>query len=308
MAGDPRELYSGDAPAGELPEGPVPVLVHALQGSVDAGHAGALLAEHLTTKLTNRRLVTFDVDALLDYRSRRPVMTYEDGAWTTYDEPELVLDLLRDDDGQAMLLLHGLEPDLKWEAFIRAVIGLVEQFGVQTTVGVHGIPMGVPHTRPITVTAHGTRPELVADYPNYISSVRVPGSASALLEYRLGRAGHDGLGFAAHVPHYLAQSDYPQAAAGLLRQITRVTGLGLPVGDLEADGLRIQSEIDRQVNASEEVSAVVRALEEQFDSFAEATGDESLGTPVPDADEVPSADEIAARFAQYLAGQDGDKG
>src|SRR5699024_7532165 len=86
MAGDPRELYTREAHIPDLPEEPVPVLVHALQGSVDAGHAGGLLAEHLTTKLTNRRVATFDIDALLDYRSRRPVMTYEDGAWTTYDE------------------------------------------------------------------------------------------------------------------------------------------------------------------------------------------------------------------------------
>lgn len=308
MAADPRTLYTREVEVPDLPVEQVPVLVHALQGSVDAGHAGSLLAEHLTAKLTTRRVATFDLDTLLDYRSRRPVMTYEEGAWTDYDEPELVLDLLRDDDGQALLLLHGLEPDLRWEAFISAVTQLITDFGVQTTVGVHGIPMGVPHTRPITVTAHATRSELVADYPNYISSVRVPGSVSALLEFRLGRAGHDALGFAAHVPHYLAQSDYPQAAAELLRQISRATDLQLPLGDLEADGLRIQTEIDRQVSASEEVAAVVRALEEQFDSYAEATGHDALGTPVQQPDEVPSAEEIAARFSEYLAGQDNDKG
>ncbi|HLS25545.1 MAG TPA: PAC2 family protein [Beutenbergiaceae bacterium] len=307
MAADPRALYTTEVEFSDLPVRRVPVLVHALQGSVDAGNAGALLAEHLTTKLTRRRVVTFDVDALLDYRSRRPVMTYEDGAWTGYEEPSLALDLVRDDDGQALLLLHGLEPDLRWEQFIEAVIGLIDDFDVQTTVGVHGIPMGVPHTRPITFTAHATRPELVEDYPNYISSVRVPGSASALLEYRLGQNGHDALGFAAHVPHYLAQSDYPQAAAELLRQISRVTGLQLPIGDLEAEGVRIQTEIDRQVSASEEVAAVVRALEEQFDSFAEATGDDALRPPVQHPDDVPSAEEIAAKFSEYLAGQDNDK-
>lgn len=303
---DPQQLYT---PVTEPPtSGDVAVLVHAMQGSIDAGHAGGLLVDHLTGKLERTRVGSFDVDALLDYRSRRPSMTYEEGAWTEYDEPYLAVDLLRDDEGQQMLLLHGLEPDLHWEAFIGAVTGLIETHGVRTTVGVHGIPMGVPHTRPITVTAHGTRPELVADYPNYIGSVRVPGSAAALLEFRLGRAGHDAMGFAAHVPHYLAQADYPQAAAELLRQISRVTDLKLPVGDLEEEGLRVQAEIDRQVAASEEVVAVVRALEEQFDSLAEATGDESLGTPVDADDDVPSADEIAARFSAYLAGQDGGKG
>ena len=40
--------------------------------------------------------------------------------------------------------------------------------------------------------------------------LRVPSSAQALLELRLGEWGHDALGFVAHVPHYLAQLDYPQ--------------------------------------------------------------------------------------------------
>ncbi|HLS13235.1 MAG TPA: PAC2 family protein [Beutenbergiaceae bacterium] len=306
MAGDPRELYRHEVPEPALPEGQVPILVHALQGSVDAGHAGALLATHLTSSLSVRRVATFDIDVLLDYRSRRPAMRYEDGAWRSYEAPELVVDLMHDDDGTALLLLHGLEPDLQWERFVSAVGDLIRSYGVQTTVGVHGIPMGVPHTRPVTVTAHGTRPELVEDYPGYISAVRVPGSAAALLEYRLGQDDQDALGFAAHVPHYLAQSDYPQAAAELVRQVMRVTGLKLPVGDLEADGQRIQAEIDRQVAASEEVGQVVSALEEQFDSFAEAAGSPVPGTPETGSEDLPSADEIAAQFEAYLAGKDGD--
>src|SRR5699024_3182296 len=95
----------------------VPVLVHALQGAFDAGHAGEQAAEHLTTTLGGERVATFDIDSLLDYRARRPAMTFENGAFTDYDRPELVVDLLRDDEGVPLLLLHGPEPDLQWEGF-----------------------------------------------------------------------------------------------------------------------------------------------------------------------------------------------
>ncbi|HLS62818.1 MAG TPA: PAC2 family protein [Ruania sp.] len=303
---DPRELYrwAEDAPAPD--EGGVPVLVHALQGSMDAGNAGGLLAQHLTSKLPSTRVLSFDMDELLDYRSRRPAMTFKDGAWTSYDEPELVLDLVRDDDGAPLLLLHGLEPDLRWEQFVAAVQSVVEEFDVRLTIGVHGIPMGVPHTRPMTVTAHATRPELIEAHPNYFSTVQVPASAAALLELRLGRRGRDAMGFAANVPHYLAQADYPQAAAELVRQVARAGELSLPVGDLEAAGARVRGEIDRQVGESEEVTAVVAALERQFDQFSAAAEDQgrSLG-PTP-LDELPSADELGAQLEAFLAGQDGD--
>lgn len=306
MTRDPRELYTRTSGATGLRDGEVPVLVHALQGTIDAGHAGRLVARHLTTKLTTERLIDFDVDALLDYRSRRPTMTFDAGAWQSYDEPELVIDLLRDDEGAPLLLMHGLEPDLYWERFVAAVRTVIEDFGVTTTIGVHGIPMGVPHTRPVTVTAHATRGELIAAHPNFFSAVQVPASAAALLELRLGQEGRDALGFAANVPHYLAQNEYPQAAAELVRQISRTTGLSLPLGDLEAAGAKVLAEIDRQVEGSEEVSAVVHALEVQFDSFAEATGHDQRASLLARSEELPSADELGAQFEAYLAGQDSD--
>ena len=49
----------------------------------------------------------------------------------------------------------------------------------------------------------------------------MPASAQALLEIRLGEWGHDALGFVAHIPHYLAQMDYPQAALVAARAASR---------------------------------------------------------------------------------------
>lgn len=287
----------------------VPVLVHTLHGMIDAGRAGSLVAEHLLSRLRIERVVTFDVDQLVDYRGRRPAMTFESTGWTAYDTPQVTIDLVRDATGESFLLLHGVEPDLQWERFTAAVIEIVERFGVQTTIGVHGIPMGVPHTRPTTVTAHATRPDLVADHPAFFGTVQVPGSAAALLELRLGERGHDALGFAANVPHYLAAMEYPQAAAELVRQISRRTGLTLPVGELEAAAHEVAVAIDRQVAESEEVRSVVSALEQQYDAFARAAERSSLlAEPSP----MPSAEEIGAEFEAFLAeqsrGEDPDRG
>lgn len=303
----PEDLYRLEA--AEPAAHGVPVLVHTMQGMIDAGRAGGLVADHLLGSLRAERVVTFAVDQLVDYRGRRPVMTFESTGWTGYDAPELAVDLVRDATGAPFLLLHGVEPDLQWERFSSAVIELVERFGVRTTIGVHGIPMGVPHSRPTTVTAHGTRPDLVFDHPSFVGTVQVPGSAAALLEFRLGQRGHDALGFAANVPHYLAQTEYPQAAAELVRQISRRAGLTIPVGELEAAAHEVGAAVDRQVAESEEVRAVVSALEQQFDAFARAPERANLlGEPRP----LPTAEEIGAEFEAFLAeearGDDGDAG
>lgn len=297
----PHELYTVEHDvATELSAtSGAPVLLHVLRGFIDAGGAAELVAEHLLERFPSRRLVTFDADQLLDYRARRPMMTFDVSRWRDYDAPELVVDVLQDAEGTPFLLLHGLEPDVQWERFAAAVREVVERFGVSLTVGLNGIPMGVPHTRPVSVTAHGTRPELV-DSKGWFGTVQVPASIGSVLEYRLGRWGHDAVGFAVHVPHYLAGSGFPPAAVAGLRQIEDVTGLALDARALEPAARQALAAVERQVSGSEEVATVVHALEEQYDALAQSLGRTSL---LADSAGLPTADEIGAELERYLAQQ-----
>jgi predicted ATP-grasp superfamily ATP-dependent carboligase len=275
-------------------------MLYYLDGFIDAGAAGRLLATHLMSSLEHEQVARFDIDSLLDYRSRRPIMTFAKDHWEDYDAPELVLSQLRDSSGKPFLLLAGLEPDREWEAFTAAVRQLTAQLGVKLAVSFHGIPMSVPHTRQLGVTAHATQPGLVEGHRPFVDKLQVPGSAAALLEYRLGIEGRAAVGFAVHVPHYLAQAAYPAAAATLLESVQRATGLTLPGDALREAARRTDLEIARQVEGSAEVAEVVQALEQQYDAF---TADrENLMT----ADEqVPTAEELGAQFEQFLAEQQG---
>ncbi|GLW82065.1 proteasome assembly chaperone family protein [Actinokineospora globicatena] len=299
MAVDPAELFEVDS---DVPDLTGSVLLHHFSGFVDAGAAGSTLVEHLLELHEHRVIARFDIDDLIDYRARRPVMTYDTDRWQDYDTPELVVHLLHDAAGTPFLLLTGPEPDRRWEAVVAAVQSLVERWGVRLAVGAHGIPMGVPHTRDLTVISHATRPELVADKSPF-NRVQVPGNLSALLEFRLGQAGHDAMGFAAYVPHYLAQSTYPAASLGLLESIITATDLVIRTDGLRETARRADTEIARQVAESTEVSEVVAALERQYDAYAES----SQSLLVPDGEPLPSADELGAEFERFLADQPRDQ-
>ena len=300
LHGEPTRPASGDQP----PAGPV--LLHALTGFIDAGQAGALASAHLLETMEHRPIATFDVDQLLDYRSRRPPMLFVADHWETYQDPSLVLHELTDPAGAKFLLLEGAEPDVQWERFIAAVQGLVDSFDVRLTIGVHGIPMGVPHTRPTSVTAHATRTDLVAGRDAWVGTVQVPGSVINLLELRLGQAGRDAMGFAVHVPHYLAQSDYPDAAAALLENVAATTDLTLPTADLHAAAEANRRELDEQIQGSAEVAAVVQALEQQYDSYVESRGGDAPGDEqslLAGRRGFPTADELGAELERFLADQ-----
>src|SRR5205085_11904083 len=90
MQRNPEELYElGPAAPGSSD---VPML-HYLEGFIDAGNAGRLLAEHLMRNFPHEIVARFDVDRLIDYRSRRPLMTYDNSRWESYEPPELALHL-----------------------------------------------------------------------------------------------------------------------------------------------------------------------------------------------------------------------
>ena len=277
------------------------VLVHDLGGDFDAASAATLAGAHLLSALPHEVVARFDVDSLVDYRARRPRMTFNSDRYESFAAPELELYAVEDDAGETFLLLHGAEPDYAWERFIAAVAHLVERLGVTSVVALQSIPMPVPHTRPVTVTAHATRRQLIEPYPVYWGEMRIPGSVSALLELRLGEAGVDALGVAAHVPHYLAQATYPAASLTLLEHLERLTGLRLPTEPLREAAEANRTEIDEQIARSADNTAVVAALEQQYDSFTAAReGSNLLGA----AGEVPSADELGAEFERFLADQD----
>jgi len=279
------------------------VLVHALTGFVDAGQAGRLAVAHLLENLEHRVVATFDIDQLLDYRSRRPVMTFDQDRWASYEQPELVLYEVDDRAGTRFLLLTGPEPDLLWERFSDSVRELVERFAVGLTVGLGAAPMAVPHTRPSAVTAHATRRELISGYHRWFNTMQMPGHAGALVELRLGEAGHDAMGFVVHVPHYLARHEYPESARGLLEHLARSSGLNLPVDALLPAAQRVLAEVNEQVARSPESMSVVASLEAQFDAVTGSP--DRLPLAALDAEALPSGDEIAAEFEAYLAEHDG---
>ncbi|OBH27978.1 proteasome protein [Mycobacterium sp. E1715] len=293
-------MYELELPAPQLStsDGRGPVLVHALEGFSDAGHAIRLASSHLKAALDTELVASFAIDELLDYRSRRPLMTFKTDHFTNYDEPELSLYALRDTIGTPFLLLAGMEPDLKWERFITAVRLLAERLSVRQTIGLGTVPMAVPHTRPITMTAHSNNPELIAEFTPWISEIQVPGSASNLLEYRMAQHGHEVVGYTVHVPHYLTQTDYPAAAEALLEQVAKIASLELPLTALTEAAAVIRTKIDEQVEASAEVAQVVTALERQYDAFIDAQENRSLLTRDED---LPSGDELGAEFERFLA-------
>jgi hypothetical protein len=272
-----------------------PVLIHAFDGYLAAGGAPRIAADHL---MTGRGQVvhSFEVDRYIDYRARRPVISFSQDHYQEYADPRLDVVLEHDAVGAPYFVLSGPEPDYAWETFVDELQDVVQSNGITITLGLGAVPMGVPHTRPSVITTHATRPELIDRVNLWLPELQVPGSAQALIEYRFGQRGLDAAGYVVHVPHYVAQVEYPPGAVALLDAIVDRTGLQLDYERLKAAQEATMADISAQI-AEQDSGDVLSGLEQQYDAFARGAAQSLLA----EESSIPSGEELADQFERYLA-------
>jgi predicted ATP-grasp superfamily ATP-dependent carboligase len=271
-----------------------PVLVVSLDGWIDAGFAAATAAAHLVSQLDPTVVARFDVDVLVDHRSRRPITHLVEGVNTGLTWPRLELRHGKDADGRDVLLLIGSEPDVRWRAFCEQVVALVADLGVHLVVGLGAFPAPVPHTRTLRLASTATTPELAARLP-VRATLDVPAGVQAAIERACADANLPAIGIWAQVPHYLVNMTYPAASAALVDGLADLAGLRLDSTPLHEAAGALRTRVDELVAANSEHVEMVRALE--------ANHDRELGEDGMPTGPLPSGDELAAEIERFLREQ-----
>lgn len=273
-------------------------LVVTLGSFADAGHVQKLVDDHVLNSLTNHRLGSFDADQVVDYRGNRPRILFSVNTFTGYEEPEFVLHEVTDAKGEDFLLLTGPEPDLQWARMAKAVEHIVVTHGIETVAVIQSMPMPVPHSRPLHVTWWASRPELVSGHTSVFGNIQMGTAFPLMLAHKLGESGHDAVGFSVHVPHYLGDHDFPDAAISAIEALHEATGLDIPTIQLEVAASLVRSQIQQQIEGSEELTLHVEQLEEGYDEFSRQREIQAA------AEDLPSADEIGEAAEDFLRSLD----
>jgi proteasome assembly chaperone (PAC2) family protein len=271
------------------------VLVVALEGWVDAGLAAGTAVASLLAAMPKEVLATFDDDALIDFRARRPTLRIVNGVDTELRWATIQLMTATNRTGRSVLTLAGPEPDMRWHGFVSEVVQLASRLGVELVVGLGAFPAPVPHTRPVRLVGTSTEAELAAKIGFLPASIDVPSGVQGALEFAFGEAKIPAVGLWARVPHYAAAMPYPAASAALLDGLARIAELEVDTSPLHAAAAATHQQIEQLIAQSDEHSALVRQLEAQQDReeglAATAFGD------------LPSGDELAAELERFLRGQ-----
>ncbi len=269
-----------------------PVLLVALEGWIDAGMVGATAMSTILDTTESSLVASFDTDALLDHRARRPVMSLDEGHIERLTWPSIELRATVDEAGRHVLLLVGAEPDHVWGRFSTAVLELATTLDVQMVIGVGAYPAPVPHTRPTRLALTSPSTEVMESFTGFFrGTVDVPAGIQAAIEVAANEAGIQAMGLWAQVPHYISAMPYPAGSIAIIEGIARVSNLVFPAGELAIEAASARERLDELIAGNEQHEAMVRQLEELVDS--EVPMDTGLGP-------LPTADELAAELQAFL--------
>ena len=269
-----------------------PVLIIAMDGWVDAAAAATTAANQIVED--GEQIATFDMDLLIDYRARRPVLDIVDG-----DLKSLAWSERRDDEfgrvnavgERDLVVLTGAEPDFRWRELSDAVYELCVRLGIVESVTLGSLGLAVPHTRPTQITATASRPEVLGpDDQRTEGLLRVPAAAVSVIEMNLRDHGIPTVGFFAQTPHYVTAT-YAPAVLALIERLGRHLGVTLPAGSLAGEAASQREQLDRIVEQRPEIKEYVERLEAAFQPGWS----------------IPSADELGAEIERFLRRQ-GDEG
>ena len=279
------ELHGGPEVTG------APLLV-GLDGWIDAGFAAGSAIATILEGRDAHTLATFDADALLDHRSRRPIMHIVDGVNTGITWPSIEVRVVHDLRDRPVVLLVGAEPDHRWHAFTDAVIDVHDDLGLDGIYALGAYPAPVPHTRPTRVISTSVDPSLRDRFGSVEGHIDVPAGIASVIEIAASTAGIDAATFWAQVPHYAAGMANPAAALALIEALRTNLDLELPLGTLVDDSRTNRTHLDELVANNDEHVAMVRALESDYDAT------------VIVEDPLPMGDDIVAELEQFLREQD----
>jgi hypothetical protein len=266
------------------------VALCAFEGWNDAAEAASGVVTHLGIEWESKPLAAIDPDDYYDFQVNRPVIEVVDGHAERLEWPTTRLSLARCEAtglDRDVVLVHGVEPNMRWRGFTDELISGFRELGVQLVVLIGALLADSPHTRPVPVQVSGSDTTVLSEVSSESTDYKGSSGIVGVLQYSLGDAETPipAVSLWASVPHYVATAPSPKATLALLRAVEDVLDAPLPVGDLEEESRAWQHGVEELAQQDSDVADYVRTLEEAKDA-----------TDLPEA----SGDAIAREFERYL--------
>jgi proteasome assembly chaperone (PAC2) family protein len=279
----------------DRPELARPIMVAAFRGWNDGAQAASLAAGYLAKTWGAERFAEVDPENFFDFQATRPHVSLEEGLTRRIDWPETAFYHARPAGlDRDVVLLLGIEPNLRWRTFTELVVGLARDLGIELLITLGALLADVPHTRSAPVTGSASDKELVERLGLSASRYEGPTGIVGVIHDVCGQSGIPSASLWAAVPHYVSLTPSPRGALALCERLGSVLGIEIEVDELEEAARNYEEQVSEAVASDEETAAYVDELERRSDQLEDAT-------------ELPSGDALAAELTRFLKERDDEE-
>ena len=270
------------------PELERPVLLAAFRGWNDGAQAASLAAGYLAKTWGAEQFAEVDPEDFFDFQATRPHVSLEDGLTRRIDWPETGFYHARPEGlDRDIVLLLGIEPNLRWRTFTELVVGLARDLRIELVITLGALLADVPHTRSAPVTGSATDSELVERLGLSASRYEGPTGIVGVLHDACRQSEIPSASLWAAVPHYVSLTPSPRGALALCERLGALIGVQVEADELEEAAHTYEEQVSEAVASDEETAAYVDELERRADQLEETT-------------DLPSGDALAAELTRFL--------
>jgi predicted ATP-grasp superfamily ATP-dependent carboligase len=272
-----------------------PLLITAFRGWNDGGQGASLAAGYLARLWDAELIADVDPEEFFDFQATRPHVKLVEGLTRQIDWPETSFYHARlEGFDRDVVLLLGVEPNLRWRAFTKLVVDFASELGVELVVSLGSLLADVPHTRPAPVTGSASDAELVERLGLQASRYEGPTGIVGVLHDACRRANLPSVSLWAAVPHYVSLTPSPRAALALCERLGSLLDTQIDVTELEQAAGGYVEQVSRAVATDADTQAYVDELESRADEIDES--------------ELPSGEALAAELTRFLRERDRQNG
>jgi len=279
-----------------------PILVLAFAGWNDAGDSATFAAKFLSQRLGAHKFASLDPETFYNFVEKRPQVRLRNNEreilWPANEfsyarDARLVQDVI---------IGIGVEPHLRWRAYIDSILQVVQQCQVELVVTLGALLADVAYSRPVRITGSASDPALAQRLHLSTSRYEGPTGIVGTLNDACKRQGLPAITIWANVPHYISASPNIKAALVLVRRVFTLLDFSADLNDLESAASDFDRRVANVLASDAKVAEYVRRLEERDE-------DEDEEEEYPgNTDALPSGEDLARELEEFLREQRRERG
>lgn len=252
-------------------------MVCGINGWVDGGEAATGSISYLIKKLGAKRFAEIPINRFHIFQtpgqlSLRPHIRIEDGILKEHRFPQnQFFYWVNPRAGNDLILFMGTEPNLNWEEYAHAVLGIAEEFTVARIYLLGGVLDKTPHTKEPGISYTSSSQDLKEEMQKYsmqFGNYEGPGSFAMTLLYICQGKQMPIVSIIARATYYpefnILIPRNPKSIRGVVRRLNSLLRLNLDTSDLDREAEEFETKLEFMTSHNPELQAYVKELEKDF--------------------------------------------